>query len=614
MKLRRIITHRFIVLAHDTLMVPVAWVIAFWLRFNLMQLPPSVLMVIFNTLPIVVFLQMMTAVWAGCYRGMWRFASVPDLIRIVKAVVVGTLLALGCIFIFNRLANVPRVVFPLYMIVLIIFWGAPRMLHRIFKDYVNYVKHSNRVLIIGSGYAGESLARELLRDRRGRYQPVAFLDNDTQHLGKDIHGLRVVGTIDQLEKYVRKYKVSMVMLAMPAAGTHQMQEIVSACDAIHIEYRTLPSISDVTENRISINALRKVEIEDLLGRDPVTLDWTCIEKAIHGRVILVTGGGGSIGSELCRQIAALYPKKLIVLENCEFNLYQLSQEFLQYFPKIELIASLGDVGDVKFVNHIMNYHRPDAVFHAAAYKHVPMLENQLLTAVKNNIFATRVIADLSVQYGVKNFVLVSSDKAVNPTNIMGLSKRVAEIYCQNLNDRGSTHFVTVRFGNVLGSTGSVLPLFRKQLEAGGPLTVTHPDMTRYFMTIPEATSLILQSYSMGRGGEIFVLDMGEPVKITYLAQQMIRLAGKIPNKDIHIEYTGIRPGEKMFEELFHDKETLKATAHRKISLADARKVDWLTLIKAFDQIELAYQSDDSERILCILKQLVPEYEHAVVFS
>jgi FlaA1/EpsC-like NDP-sugar epimerase len=260
----------------------------------------------------------------------------------------------------------------------------------------------------------------------------------------------------------------------------------------------------------------------------------------------------------------------------------------------------------------MNNHRPDVVFHAAAYKHVPMLESQLLTAVKNNIFATRVIADLSVQYRVKAFVLVSSDKAVNPTNIMGLSKRIAEIYCQNLNDRGQTHFVTVRFGNVLGSTGSVVPLFRKQLEAGGPITVTHPQMTRYFMTIPEATSLILQSYSMGSGGEIYVLDMGNPVKITYLAEQMIRLAGKVPNKDIKIIYTGIRPGEKMFEELFHGSEELKATAHHKISLADSRKLDWVTLIKAFDTIELAYQSDDQETILTVLKDLVPEYKQTVV--
>jgi FlaA1/EpsC-like NDP-sugar epimerase len=612
MKMRQLLTNRIIVLLHDTFMVPVAWIMAFWLRFNLNNLSHYEWVVALHTLPIVITVQMLAALWAGCYRGMWRFASLPDLIRIVKAVIIGAIIALGCIFVFNRLINVPRAVFPLYIILLTACWGGPRIIYRMLKDYFNHVTHHNRVLIIGAGYAGESLVRELLRDRKGRYQPIAFLDDDITLLGKDIHGLRVVATIDKLEKYVRRLKATMVMLAIPSAGTQQMQDIVNACDAINIPYRTLPSIADLTEDRISINALRKVEIEDLLGRDPVQLDWSHIQNKIENKTVLVTGGGGSIGSELCRQIAKLNPTKLIIVENSEYNLYQISQELMQDYESLEVICCLADVSDVKFVNHVMKNNRPEVVFHAAAYKHVPMLESQLLTAVKNNIFATRVIADLSVQYRVGTFVLVSSDKAVNPTNIMGLSKRIAEIYCQNLNARGSTHFVTVRFGNVLGSTGSVVPLFRKQLEAGGPITVTHPDMTRYFMTIPEATSLILQSYTMGEGGEIFVLDMGEPVKISYLAEQMIRLAGKIPNKDIKIEYTGIRPGEKMFEELFHGSEHLIATAHQKISLANARKVDWVTLIKAFDTIELAYQSDDQETIVNTLKELVPEYHQTEI--
>lgn len=607
MKLRQILTNRFIVLLHDAIMVPVAWFAAFWLRFNLTEFSHHEWLVAVNTLPIVLTVQVLAAIWAGCYRGMWRFASLPDLIRIVKAVSVGAVVALASIFVFNHLINVPRAVFPLYVILLTTFWGAPRILYRMLKDYFKPTTRHNRVLIVGAGYAGEGLARELLRDRKGRYEPVAFLDDDIRLLGKDIHGLRVVGTIDKLEKYVRRLRVSMIMLAMPAAGTQQMQDIVNACDAIRIPYRTLPSIADLTEDRISINALRKVEIEDLLGRDPVELDWSYIRSAIEGKRVLVTGGGGSIGSELCRQIAGLCPNKLIIVENCEYSLYQITQELREQYPSLEIVECLADVSDVKFVNHVMNQHRPEVVFHAAAYKHVPMLESQLLTAVKNNIFATRVVADLAVQYRVDAFVLVSSDKAVNPTNIMGLSKRIAEIYCQNLNARGQTRFITVRFGNVLGSTGSVVPLFRKQLESGGPITVTHRDMTRYFMTIPEATSLILQSYTMGAGGEIFVLDMGEPVKITYLAEQMIRLAGKIPNKDIQIEYTGIRPGEKMFEELFHGSEELIKTSHQKISLANARKVDWVTLIKAFDRIELAYQSDDQFTILEVLQALVPEY-------
>lgn len=608
MKLRQLLTNRFIVLGHDALMVMVAWLMAFWLRYNLTEFSHRTWIVALHTLPIIVAVQMLAAVWCGCYRGMWRFASLPDLIRIVKAVMIGAIIALGCIFVFNRLVNVPRVVFPLYVILLTCCWGAPRIVYRILKDYFRHVQHANRVLIIGAGYAGESLVRELMRDRHGRYKPVAFLDNDIKLLGKDIHGVRVVGTIDKLEKYVRRLRASMVMLAIPSATTKQMQSIVNACDELDIPYRTLPSISDLTENRITINALRKVEIEDLLGRDPVQLDWHHINESLQDKVVLVTGGGGSIGSELCRQIAQCRPSKLVIIENSEFNLYNISQELQQQFAEIELVACLVDAGDAKFVNQVFMQHRPEVVFHAAAYKHVPLLENQLLVAVKNNIFATRVLADLAVQYRVQKFVLVSSDKAVNPTNIMGLSKRIAEIYCQNVNSQGGTQFVTVRFGNVLGSTGSVVPLFRKQLEAGGPITVTHPDMTRYFMTIPEATSLILQSYTMGQGGEIYVLDMGEPVKITYLAEQMIRLAGKLPNKDIKIKYTGIRPGEKMFEELFHGSEALRPTSHHKISLANSRKVDWITLIKSFDKVEFAYQSDDEAKILNELCELVPEYD------
>ena len=614
MKLRQLLTSRFIILTHDLLMVILAWLLAFWLRYNLTAFSHRTWSIALHTLPIVMAVQMLAAIWSGCYRGMWRFASLPDLIRIVKAVLMGAVLALGCIFVFNRLVNVPRAVFPLYIILLTACWGAPRILYRILKDYFKHVQHINRVLIIGAGYAGESLVRELLRDRRGRYKPVAFLDNDLKLLGKDIHGLRVIGTIDNLEKYVRRLRIAMVMLAIPSATTKQMQSIVTVCDKINIPYRTLPSISDLTENRITINALRKVEIEDLLGRDPVQLDWKHINESLRDKVILVTGGGGSIGSELCRQIAQCHPKKLVIIENSEFNLYSISQELQQRFESLELVPCLLDAGDVKFVNQTFNQHRPEVVFHAAAYKHVPLLESQLLVAVKNNIFVTRVIADLAIQYRVQKFVLVSSDKAVNPTNIMGLSKRIAEIYCQNINNQGVTQFVTVRFGNVLGSTGSVVPLFRKQLESGGPITVTHPEMTRYFMTIPEATSLILQSYMMGQGGEIYVLDMGEPVKITYLAEQMIRLAGKLPNKDIKIEYTGIRPGEKMFEELFHGGEALRATSHHKISLANSRKVDWITLIKTFDRVELAYQADDAATILRELHALVPEYNSSYIVS
>lgn len=607
MKWRQLISNQLIVLCHDTLMVIVAWLAAYWLRFDLAEFPPKVWFIALNTLPVVLSIQMLMAVWSGCYRGMWRFASLPDLIRIIKAIFIGTLSILVCIFLWNHLYNVPRAVFPLYAILLLLCWGGPRLLYRVIRDHFFRSKRRQRVLIVGAGQAGEGLVRDLLRDPKRRYEPVAFLDDDKKQLGKDIQGIPVVGQLEDLKKQASKFNVVLIMFALPFASTEQMQALVKACDFLGIPYRTLPSISDLTENRITINALRKVEIEDLLGRDLINIDWGEVEEAIQHKVILVTGAGGSIGSELCRQIARQKPKQLILLDNSEFNLYQMSQELRVEFPLLNAVNLLMDVGDAKFINRALNKYRPDVIFHAAAYKHVPMLEDQLLVAVKNNIFATRVIADLAVQYNVKSFVLVSSDKAVNPTNIMGLSKRIAEIYCQNLNTRGSTRFITVRFGNVLGSTGSVVPLFRKQLEMGGPLTVTHPDMTRYFMTIAEATSLILQAYAMGLGSEIFVLDMGSPVKIVYLAEQMIRLSGREPYKDIAIEYTGIRPGEKLFEELFHDSELLQTTRHHKISLAQSRQVNWIALLESFDRIGSAYQADDVVTILEELKSLVPEY-------
>lgn len=607
MKWRRLSPNQWIVLCHDALMVIAAWFLSYWLRFNLSEIPDKNWVIAVKVLPLVLIVQMLMALWSGCYRGMWRFASLPDLMRILKAITIGTVFILGCLFVWNHLANVPRAIFPLYALLLLFCWGGPRLLYRVFRDQFYHREKRQRVLIIGAGQAGEGLVRDLLRDPKQRYEPVAFLDNDKRQLGRDIQGVPVAGTLGDLKKIALKYRVVMIMLALPLATTEQMQALVIACDSLGIPYRTLPSITDLTENRITINALRPVDIEDLLGRDLVDIDWDVIGKGLQHKVVLVTGAGGSIGSELCRQIARQLPAELILLDHSEFNLYQISQELAHHFPTLNSVNLLVDVGDEKFVKRILEAYHPHVIFHAAAYKHVPMLEDQLLVALKNNIFATRVLADLAVQYQVASFVLVSSDKAVNPTNIMGLSKRVAELYCQNLNARGVTGFITVRFGNVLGSTGSVVPLFRKQLEMGGPLTVTHPDMTRYFMTIPEATSLILQAYSMGQGGEIFVLDMGAPIKITYLAEQMIRLSGREPYKDIAIEYTGIRPGEKLFEELFHGGEHLQTTRHHKISLAQARQVNWATLMTSFDRIEQAYSVNDTLVILEELKKLVPEY-------
>ena len=390
--------------------------------------------------------------------------------------------------------------------------GGSRLFYRLSKNKLKNISNFERVLIIGAGQAGEGLVRDFLRDINSKYKPVAFLDDDKNKIGQEIHGIRVVAAVNQLEEVVRDYSIELIIIALPSASSITMQRMVKLCEETKIRFRTLPSLKDLASGRISINSLREVSIEDLLGREPVFLNRDEIQNEIKDKIVLVSGGGGSIGSELCRQIAIFSPEKLIVLEQSEFNLYTVELEFKEKFPHLSFVGYLVDVGDTVAVNVSMELHKPQLVFHAAAYKHVPILETQLRAAVKNNILGTCSVAKAAVRNNVEKFVLISTDKAVNPTNIMGATKRAAEIFCQNINKHSSTRFVTVRFGNVLDSAGSVVPLFRKQIAQGGPVTVTHPEITRYFMTIPEASQLILQAMLLGQGGEIFVLDMGEPIK------------------------------------------------------------------------------------------------------
>ena len=422
-----------------------------------------------------------------------------------------------------------------------------------------------------------------------------------------MHGVRVLGTIPSLSVWVKKYDVGMIFIAIPSAGSHAMRRIVDHCETCAIPFHTLPSLHALATGQVEVNALRKVNIEDLLGRDPVLLNWDKIAAEIHGMRVLITGGGGSIGSELCRQILALQPAKVMIIDNSEYNLYSIDQELRAHNPTAVIQLALVSVIDAVAVNEVFRRFKPDIVFHAAAYKHVPLLEDQIRIAVQNNVLGTQIVAQASVAAGAEKFILISTDKAVNPTNIMGTTKRVAEIYCQNLNSHTNTQFITVRFGNVLGSMGSVVPLFQKQLQQGGPLTVTHPDIERYFMTIPEASQLILQAMVNGIGGEIFVLDMGDPIKISYLAEQMIRLTGKTPGKDIHIEYTGLRPGEKLFEELFHESEKLEQTAHEKLFKARFREMDWEALMQTFRMMNTACETYQNDELLILLKSLVPEF-------
>jgi len=597
---------RAAVVMHDLLVTALAWWVAKELRY---ALDPK-LIVGFESyeFPIVLLVQGMVYAWTGLYKGVWRFASLPDLWNILRAAIVGTVAIGVSLFLYGRLDGVPRSVLLLYPFVLALFLGTPRLAYRFWKDsridlFVN--AKTQRVLIVGADSAGEALSRDLHRDTR--YLVVGFVDDRRSLRGARINGKPVLGTLEQLPDVAKEAAVQMLLIALPGATARQMRQVVELCDRTGLPYRTVPKLEDVVAGRAQFNQIKEVSIEDLLGRDAVELDWTRIRETLTNRRVLVTGGGGSIGSELCRQVARLGVQALTIVESCEYNLNQISQELRAAYPELLLNSVLADCGDTVAMRRLFAEAKPQVVFHAAAYKHVPMLQGQLRTAVRNNVMATRNVADLSSDSGVECFVLISTDKAVNPTSVMGACKRVAEIYCQNLNAHSNTHFITVRFGNVLDSAGSVVPLFRQQIHAGGPITVTHPEISRYFMTIPEATQLILQAAAIGQGGEIFALDMGEPVKIRDLAEQMIRLAGKKPGTEIPIVYTGLRSGEKLFEELFHPLENYSATTHAKIFLAQHRPVSWELLQAQIARAADAVRSFNEDELRQCVSSLLPSF-------
>lgn len=602
----RLLKSRWAALAHDLVMIPVAWMLAYWIRYKIGEYPEHLLERAMHLLPLMVLIQGSTFVYFGLYRGIWRFASLPDLTRIVRAVIVSTVIAAVVIFFLTRLQYVPRSVFIIDAILLILLLGGTRLSYRLFKDHRLSKEAAERVLVVGAGSAGEGLVRDLLRMRPAVYAPVAFVDDDPAKQGQEIHGIRVVSGIENIAAVASQWDADLIMLALPSASSSEMRRIVELCEMSGVPFRTLPKLQSLVSGQVSISEIREVQIDDLLGRAPVVLDRTEIGNRLAGKVVLVTGGGGSIGSELCRQILPVGVARLIVLDQSEYNLYAIEQELQQHKTDSGLCCELGDICDEAGLEYLFRTYHPDVVFHAAAYKHVPLLENKLREAVRNNIIGSWNVARLADKYDCSDFVMVSTDKAVNPGNIMGATKRVAEIICQTFDAHSSTRFITTRFGNVLGSAGSVVPLFKEQIQKGGPVTVTDPDITRYFMTISEACRLILQTTVMGNGGEIFVLDMGEPVKVIYLAEQMIRLSGKTPGEDIMIEYSGLRPGEKLHEELFHRDEDLADTSHEKVMLAKSRKTDWTTLVEAMQQFQLAVDNFDIELLQQLIHKLVPE--------
>jgi len=551
---------------HDVSVAALAWMLAFWLRFNFevpLEFERAALTAMIWLLPMFAVLFYLF----GLYRGLWRFASISDLHHLIAAVSVGALLTTAIILLW-ALPNIPRSVLILHPLLLATLMGGSRFAYRSWKEHRIYGPAKFRgqpVLVIGSGDAADSLLREI--GRNGQWYAVAVIEDSPGKNGRQLRGLPIISPIGQIAVTATRLGAQHAIIAMPNARPGERRRAAELAAAAGLTVMTVPSYDDLLSGRLAISNIRKVELEDLLGRESVKLDDDGVLELLRRRVVLISGAGGSIGSELCRQIARFEPERLVLLDSSEFALYSIDQELRGSFPKLVLQCWAADVRDSERVAEILETEQPAVVFHAAAYKHVPLMEDvNAWQAVRTNALGTLNMAQEAQRAGVEKFVLISTDKAVNPTNVMGASKRLAERLCRAAQADGGTKFVTVRFGNVLGSNGSVIPKFREQIAKGGPVTVTHPEIVRYFMTIPEAAQLVLQAGYMGQGGEIFVLDMGEPVKIVDLARDMIRLSG-FSEEDIRIEFSGLRPGEKLYEELLADDETTLPTPHPKLRIA-----------------------------------------------
>ena len=587
---------------HDIIATLIAWTFAYLLRFNF-KIPAEIVSSVWQLALLAIPLQVFVFIKFGLYRGIWRFASIPDLRRILLAVMTITVIIVALLFMFKPIEiAVPRSVLVMYPILLVLLMGGSRLAYRSWREYKLYGVNGRvgtPVLLLGAGEAAIALLKDLARS--GEWRVVGMLDDDVTLHGRELLGVKVLGNIAKLTELVAKLEVSHAIIAMPSAAHQLRRKALEIAKHSELTVLTVPAFDDLMSGKVSISQVRHIEVEDLLGRDPVMLDDNGLHGLIEAKVALVSGAGGSIGSELCRQILKFDPSHLVCFDISEFALYQLEQELLQSQHTTKLIFVTGDVKNEQRVKQLLSLYQPKLVFHAAAYKHVPLMEtHNVAEALSNNVLGTYVLASASMLAGVEKFVLISTDKAVNPTNVMGASKRLAEMVCQSLEGgaKSKTHFVMVRFGNVLGSSGSVIPKFREQIATGGPVTVTHPEITRYFMSIPEATQLVMQAGLMGKGGEIFVLDMGEPVKIAELAKDMIRLSG-FQHDEIKVVYTGLRPGEKLYEELLADDELTQPTPHPKLRIAIARKADaaWVKkLLKWVESSQLANESDIKKQL------------------
>ncbi|MBO4927314.1 MAG: polysaccharide biosynthesis protein [Clostridiales bacterium] len=611
------ITHSIVVIVADVIVVLFSYFAALWIRFDLQfgKIPEEYLSTYLRIMPAWCVITIVVFFLFKLYHSIWTYVSMDEAFVMVKAYLV-----LAICYILSKYLmkiDMPRSFYFFGIFIALVLHVAVRFSYRATRFIVNrYSKNSElrtgdveNVMIIGGGSAGSVLIRELNSDTHQNQRPVCIIDDNPSKIGRELYGVPIVGDRNDIVEKAAEYDVGSIVLAMPTASPHDRKDILDICKETGAKVRTLPGVYQLANGEVSINRLKDVELTDLLGRDPIEINNDEVFKMLRGKTILVTGGGGSIGSELCRQIAAHKPKQLIIFDVYENNAYAIQQELIRkYQNKLNLVTLIGSVRNTHRINSVMQKYKPDIVFHAAAHKHVPLMEDSPCEAIKNNVMGTYKTAQAAAAAGVKTFVLISTDKAVNPTNLMGASKRICEMVIQMMNrTTPNTNFVAVRFGNVLGSNGSVVPLFQQQIAEGGPVTVTHKDIIRYFMTIPEAVSLVLQASQYARGGEIFVLDMGDPVKIDDMARNLIKLSGYTPDVEIKIEYTGLRPGEKLYEEKLMDEEGIQTTANRLIFIGKPIEMDDEWFKKKLEELDRDSQEDD-ENIKKYVQEIVPTYK------
>ena len=605
------ILSRIFLICLDIVFINLSSFLALWLRFNMhiSEINERYLASVIELMPINTIVTVGIYALLRLYTSLWRFASIKELVYVLEGCM-GSFLFNVFYFFFTYNRDICRSYFPLYGTALFLLTCVSRFSYRfvrlLYRGRV-HGNHTRNTMIIGAGEACNVVMKELELSDELDSRICCIIDDDSRKHGTFIHGIKVVGGRDQILKAAQKYAVNEIIIAIPSAGRKEQRKILSICQKVpNCEMKILPGVYQLVNGDVSVSKLRNVEIEDLLGREPVQVMTEQIGNYVYDKVVLVTGGGGSIGSELCRQIAANNPRQLIIFDIYENNAYDIQQELMGKYPYLNLVVLIGSVRNGRKVDSVFARYQPDIVYHAAAHKHVPLMEDSPNEAIKNNVFGTYKVALAADKYGTKKFVLISTDKAVNPTNIMGASKRICEMIIQVFNNRSETEYVAVRFGNVLGSNGSVIPLFKKQIAAGGPVTVTHPDIVRYFMTIPEAVSLVLQAGVNAEGGEIFVLDRGQPVKIAELAQNLIRLSGFEVDTDIKIKYTGLRPGEKLYEEILMDEEGLQSTENERIHIGKPIEFDEEEFLKDLEEL---YQSAyaETDHMKKIVKKIVPTY-------